>query len=226
MDKLSLTRLKKHQIAKTVGLIEKGDWRYAINKLIDTKGKPLKGKYLEKAKLLLGIPSKRHLKIIDKFQNKNKGKEIGALILGKKIEKLKGTEHAVTLASPKLKNPRISLHTHPNSIPDQSVMYEAVKDIAPENYKWLKNRHIKRYMQVSPSGSFLQKEDGSMIFRNHTFNDVGQFVKAPQHQLNTILSKKYIGVHKYRPKLRLNKKDFGNIDQGQFPGIRSIYFKR
>lgn len=120
--KEALNAQKSREVAKEVGLIPEGQWKWALRHLKDDKGNPLKGKELADAKHALGAVSNNAYQGI-KSQSRKLGSdtEIGGALLSNNnktnpigvVAGKKGTG-SVGLGGANLMSPRV-FHTHPST---------------------------------------------------------------------------------------------------------------
>ena len=77
LEKIALNASKARGVAKKVGLIPDGNWKWALRKLRDKSGNALQGPSLEKARTNLGAMTSDSFKKLRQYQLDNPGKEVG-----------------------------------------------------------------------------------------------------------------------------------------------------
>lgn len=243
IEKTALTAQKARDMAKSIGLIPEGQWKWALRKL---KGKVGNEKALSEAKAKLGSLSNHELQALDRASRKAGGhKEVGAGVEGKihKKDIVTGSEGGVPFDFDQMLSRTV--HTHPiaGEILNKSYAKDPVKFVKdylksmgqPPNKAMVKKierafskspalaklnvstaeRLIgKNYKTVSPSGNLPSKVDSGIS---------GDFaLYQANRRSNNIYSPELRLEGIYKVKTALNPK---NSNMPEFKA-RSIYFDR
>lgn len=240
IEKTALNAQKAREMAKKVGLIPEGQWKWALRKLRDGRGNPLPGKELAKAKEDIGlIPNNAKQKIDSINRRVSSNKELMGAMEGNKIKNLLAGD-TTSIFVPKDSESKIvghEFHTHPvdasrgelrqNMRDPQMSERERSEDILRGGHRTTKpsganaeeiQQLMNKYKKTKGKGVFdidtYNKETFGDYLGANTLGDTGLFALRSTHNPN------------YKHTIYSPDNNHQSVHKLRPQGLRSVYFDK